>query len=112
MKEYKKTNESVPNDLKEKLPGAMKKPSEFISDFLKREDKGKTMSDIFNVLKQRFVTENERLRVEYAKKLIVAEDNYHELIMEPLRNEFNEEDFLKTAFLQYMLYAYQKSIYE
>lgn len=37
----------------------------------------------------------------------MTQDNYSELIREDIKQEFNEEDFLKTAFLQYMLYAYQ-----
>merc|ERR1719411_1610161 len=40
-REYKKTNEAVPNDLKTQLPGAVKEPSKFISAFLKREEKGR-----------------------------------------------------------------------
>jgi len=109
-REYKKTNEAVPNDLKTQLPGAVKEPSKFISAFLKREDKNGTMNGIFEALKQRFNTDDESKKAKYAKKLDVTEKNYNELMMDPLKDEFNEDDFLKTAFLQYMLYAYQQDM--
>merc|ERR1719419_2063855 len=109
-REYKKTNEAVPNDLKTQLPGAVKEPSKFISAFLKREDKNGTMNGIFEALKQRFNTDDESKKAKYAKKLEVTEKNYNELMMDPLKDEFNEDDFLKTAFLQYMLYAYQQDM--
>merc|ERR1719242_443826 len=57
-REYKKQNAPVPNDLKTQLPGAVKEPSKFISAFLKKEDKNKTMEEIFNTIKDRFVTED------------------------------------------------------
>merc|ERR1712156_848162 len=109
-REYKKSNEQVPADLKTKLPGAVKEPSKFISAFLKREDKNGTMNGIFEALKQRFNTDDESKKAKYAKKLDVTEKNYNELMMDPLKDEFNEDDFLKTAFLQYMLYAYQQDM--
>merc|ERR1719419_1920864 len=109
-REYKKTNESVPNDLKTQLPGAVKEPSKFISQFLKRDDSGSTMEGIFESLKARFQTDDESKKQKYAKKAKVTEENYRELTAAPLKKDFNEEDFLKTAFLQYMLYAYQQNM--
>lgn len=68
------------------------------------------MNGIFEALKQRFNTDDESKKAKYAKKLDVTEKNYNELMMDPLKDEFNEDDFLKTAFLQYMLYAYQQDM--
>merc|ERR1719242_1904886 len=109
-REYKKTNESVPNDLKTQLPGAVKEPSKFISNFLKKDEKGAVMEGIFESLKARFQTDDESKKAKYAKKAKVTEENYNELMADPLKSEFNDEDFLKTAFLQYMLYAYQQDM--
>jgi len=109
-REYKKTDQAVPNDLKTQLPGAVKEPSKFISNFLKQEEKTGTMEGIYESLKARFQTEDENKKAKYAKKLKVTEDNYNQLMMDPLKADFNEEDFLKTAFLQYMLYAYNNSM--
>jgi len=109
-REYKKSNEAVPNELKTQLPGAVKEPSKFISNFLKQDDKSGTMTGIYESLKARFQTEDENKKVKYAKKLKVTEDNYNQLMLDPLKTEFNEKDFLKTAFLQYMLYAYNNSM--
>ena len=100
----------MPNDLKTQLPGAVKEPSKYISNFLKKDEKTGTMEGIFESLKQRFQTDDESKKAKYAKKAKVTEDNYNELMMDPLKSEFNEEDFLKTAFLQYMLYAYQQNM--
>merc|ERR1711994_386200 len=109
-REYKKTNESVPNDLKTQLPGAVKEPSKFISNFLKKDEKSGTMTGIYESLKARFQTEDENKKVKYAKKLKVTKENYDDLVNEELKEEFNKDDFLKTAFLQYMLYAYQQDM--
>jgi len=113
-REYKKQNAPVPDDLKKQLPGAVKEPSKFISVFLKKEDKNKTMEEIFNTIKDRFVTEDESRKQKYAKKLKVTMENYKDLTgddgAEQLKEVFNEKDFLKTAFLQYMLYAYQRDM--
>jgi len=110
-REYKKSNDQVPNELKTQLPGAVKEPSKFISNFLKQEGKTATMEGIFENLKQRFLKqEDESKKAKYAKKLKVTEENYKNLTKEPLKEEFNKDDFLKTAFLQYMLYAYQQDM--
>lgn len=66
------------------------------------------MNNIFDALKRRFVTDDDNKKAKFAKKLKVTEANYNELMMEPLKNEFNEDDYLKAAFLQYMLNAYQQ----
>jgi len=109
-REYKKTSAAVPNELKTQLPGAVKEPSKFISNFLKQEEKTSTMEGIYESLKQRFQTEDETKKAKYAKKLEATEKNYNQLMMDPLKTDFNEEDFLKTAFLQYMLYAYNNQM--
>merc|ERR550525_740140 len=78
-REYKKSNEQVPADLKTKLPGAVKEPSKFISNFLKKENKNATMQGIFEALKQRFNTDDESKKAKYAKKLKVTKNNYAQL---------------------------------
>ena len=62
---------------------------------------------IYGVLCERFQTNDESKKAKYARKTKMVHDNYSELTREDLKQEFNKEDFLKTAYLQYMLYAYQ-----
>merc|ERR1712156_1388271 len=90
-REYKKTNEAVPNDLKTQLPGAVKEPSKFISNFLKKDEKATVMEGIFESLKARFQTDDESKKAKYAKKAKVTEENYNELMADALKSEFNEE---------------------
>jgi len=108
-REYKKSNATVPNEIKQQLPGAVKEPSKFIASFLKRDEKfiDQALLTIYNTLCEKLKTNDESKKAKYAKKAKMTQDNYSELIREDIKQEFNEEDFLKTAFLQYMLYAYQ-----
>eukprot|EP00486_Rosalina_sp_Unknown_P013922 CAMPEP_0201579248 /NCGR_PEP_ID=MMETSP0190_2-20130828/26679_1 /ASSEMBLY_ACC=CAM_ASM_000263 /TAXON_ID=37353 /ORGANISM="Rosalina sp." /LENGTH=413 /DNA_ID=CAMNT_0048013433 /DNA_START=23 /DNA_END=1264 /DNA_ORIENTATION=- len=108
-REYKKSNGTVPNEIKQQLPGAVKEPSKFIALFLKRDEKfiDQALLTIYNTLCDKFKTNDESKKAKYAKKAKMTQDNYSELIREDIKQEFNEDDFLKTAFLQYMLYAYQ-----
>ena len=108
FQEYTKANDEMPNEdeLKLALSPTLKEPSKFICNFLKENGRTATMEAIFELLKQRFVTEDESKKAKYAAKLKVIEDDYGDLMNEPLNKEFNKEDFLKTAFLQYVLYAY------
>merc|ERR1712156_618335 len=66
-REYKKSNEQVPADLKTKLPGAVKEPSKFISKFLKQKEKIDTLEGIFESLKKRFVTDDITKQEKYKK---------------------------------------------
>jgi len=97
-REYNKRNERVPQDVKDRLSGAVTIPSEFISGFLKRKDNLSTMLTIFKGLKLRFVRDDEKMKA--------TEDNFNELMADPIGASFNREDFLKTAYLQYLLYAF------
>merc|ERR1712130_944351 len=101
-REYKKTKETVPKELKTSLPGAVKEPAKFIAVFLKKDEKF-----IDHTISAKFHTEGDAQRAKYAKKSKQCQDNYAELTREDLKRDFNKEDFLKTAFLQYMLYAFQ-----
>ena len=40
----------------------------------------------------------------------VIDGNFNELIADTLKTTFNREDFLKTAFLQYMVRAYNAEV--
>ena len=98
-------DESVPVDIKQKIPGIVKEPSVFIKKFLKEDRKfiEETLRIIYNgSVRSKFDRSSKR----YAKKLKECEDDYNELIGHNLKMEFNKEDMLKNAFLQYMLYAY------
>eukprot|EP01083_Nonionella_stella_P280065 952546_1 len=111
-REYKKTNSTVPNSLKVQLPGAVKEPSKFIASFLKRDETSidETFLSIHETLCDRFQTDDNAKKAKYAKKLKMTKDNYVALTKSDLQREFNKEDFLKAAFLQYMLYAYQATL--
>lgn len=52
-------------------------------------------------------TNDKKKKEKYVKKLQSIQMNYQQLCLVQLENEFNKEDFLKNAFLQYMLYAFQ-----
>ena len=52
-------------------------------------------------------TNDQSKKSKISKKTQITKDNYAELTKENLKQEFNEGDFLKNAFLQYMLYAFQ-----
>ena len=99
-------NENVPKEVMEQLPDAVKEPSIFISNFLKQKNQSETLSSIFEAIQRRFVTDDETKKEKYAMKLKAEQEHYEELTKEPLKKDFNSQDFLKTAFLQYMLYAY------
>ena len=64
------------------------------------------MRTIYETLKQRFTTDDESKKAKYARKMNVVEQSFTELTKEPLKTFFNYKDYLKTAFLQYMIYAY------
>lgn len=108
VQECKKRNETVPNAVKDGLLNAVKEPSQFIANFLKENDvkMKRTVENIFIILRERYTTDNESKKGKYQGKLITTLDNYEELTKDSLGKEWNEEDFLKNAFLQYMLYAY------
>lgn len=110
-REYKKSNDTVPNEIKQQLAGAVKEPSKFIAGFLKKEETfiDQALLSIYNSLcaKLNNQTDDVSKKAKYAKKAKVTQDNYAELTQEDLQPDFNQHDFLKTAFLQYMLYAYQ-----
>merc|ERR1719242_40612 len=90
-REYKKSNEQVPADLKTKLPGAVKEPSKFISKFLKQKEKIDTLEGIFESLKKRFVTDDITKQEKYKKKSEVTKNNYAQLTATELKEEFNKE---------------------
>eukprot|EP00483_Globobulimina_turgida_P009827 UN09846 len=108
-REYKRTNSTVPIELKQELSRAVKEPSKFIASFLKKDESliDQTLLTIYDTISEKFKSENASKRAKYAKKAKMTQDNYAELTSEDLSLGFNKDDFLKTAFLQYMLYAFQ-----
>ena len=99
----------MPKEIKNSLPGAVKDPAKFIANFLKKDEKfiDQTLLNIYHTISDKFHTDDETKRAKLAKKSKQCQDNYAELTREDLKRDFNKEDFLKTAFLQYMLYAFQ-----
>ena len=51
-----------------------------------------------------------RKQKKFAKKAKVVKANYEELTDAELSSEFNREDFLITAYLQYLIYAYHLTL--
>ena len=66
-----------------------------------------TMTNIFETKKERYVTDDESKKVKYARKMKATVDNFNELMADPLKAVFNKDDYLKIAFVQYMLYAFE-----
>eukprot|EP01084_Bolivina_argentea_P285273 489169_1 len=69
-REYKKSNETVPNDLKTKLPAAVKEPSNFLSQFLKKDEKfiDQAFLTIYDTICEKFKTNDDSKKAKYAKK--------------------------------------------
>ena len=109
VQEYKKSDQVVPEELKAQLPRAVKEPSRFLSKFLKQDGDhiDQTLLSIYQQICARFNTEDEAMKRKYERQAKKSQENYAELTKGGLKTEFNKNDFLKTAFLQYMLYAYQ-----
>merc|ERR1712129_190686 len=107
-REYKKQNKTFGSDLKQQLTGAVKEPSKFIQEFLKSDGQlvAQTLQGTYEKICSRFQTDDEAKKAKYAKKKETSKVNYAQLSDNTMKANFNREDFLKTAFLQYMLYAY------
>ncbi len=58
-----------------------------------------TLLTIYDTLCAKYKTNS----TKYAKKAKATQNNYAELTRDDLKIDFNEEDFLKTAFLQYVI---------
>mmetsp|Transcript_28476 Transcript_28476/g.46759 ORF Transcript_28476/g.46759 Transcript_28476/m.46759 type:complete len:300 (+) Transcript_28476:51-950(+) len=108
-REYKKRDETVPNEIKQQLQTAVREPAKFIAGLLKKDSAfmEKAFLSIYNSIVDGLHTDDDSKKQKAAKKINVAQENYAELSNETLQSEFNQNDFLKTAFLQYVLYAYQ-----
>merc|ERR1711879_62951 len=107
IRQYSKRNDDVPSNPKPRIRSAVKKPAKFISRFLKQRNKMCTMTNIFETKKKRYVTDDESKKVKYARKMKATVDNFDELMADPLKAVFNKDDYLKIAFVQYMLYAFE-----
>ena len=111
IQEYKKSNKTVSREVKLKLAGAVKEPSEFIRDFLKSDGQlvAQTMQDTYDKIYARFLIDDDfddSKKAKYAGKQETSRHNFKQLTDEPLKASFNKDDFIKSGFLQYMLYAY------
>ena len=84
-REYTRIEKEVPDHLRKQLPAMTEKPGLFIAEFIKKPHE--THDDQFLSI-------------------------YNELTRQPIQNQFNQVDFLRQAYLQYILYAYQKNTYE
>ena len=98
------------DDLSKTIQYQMQEPARFISAFLEETNKSSTMKAIYESLRQREIMGNEIKTEQRAKRMKVIEDNFDELMANPLHTIFNKEDYLKTAFLQYMIYAYEAKV--
>ena len=88
----------------------MEEPARFISAFLEQTNNLSTMKAIYEYLRQREIMGNEIKTEEHAKRMKVIEDNFNELMANPLQTIFMKWDYLKTAFLQYLIYAYEAKV--
>lgn len=112
--DYRKTNKKLPDDIKKKLPGAVKEPARFIVGFLKKDSQSihQNFSGIYRGLSGRYVTEDELKKKQFEKNLKRTQDQWRELTNEQLKDELNRHDFLKASWLQYLLYAYRNHVNE
>ena len=91
----------------------MLKPAAFIEQFLKRNHAlvRSDFAKVFDVLLERTKTKSksEKKQKKAAKKAKVVMENFEELNKVKLKENFNKKDYLVTAYLQYLLYAYHLS---
>ena len=94
----------------EEIPEAMCGPAGFIFKFLKsnEQQRGETLTAIYKM----FCGENTRRQSvagkkdKYERRMETVQANYEELTQEQWQTAFNKVDFLKAAYLQYLLCAY------
>ena len=112
--DYRKSGEKLPDDIKKQLPNAVKEPAGFIVDFLKKDQNEihNAFLAIYRGLSERYETEDESRKKQFAKNLKRTQEQWKELTNEQLKSELNRDDFLKASWLQYMLYAYRNHVNE
>ena len=108
-RQYKREKKEVPDDLRQKLPAMTKNPSRFIAEFIKKphDAHDEIFLSIYNELKTNLETDKKMKQEKLNKKLDKLKTNYDELTRQPIQPSFNQIDFLRQAYLQYILYAYQ-----
>jgi len=73
-----------------------------------------TFAHVFDILYARTQTSSisQKKKAKFAKKAKTVKANYEELSDAELSDEFNKDDFLITAYLQYLIFAYHLTIPE
>ena len=110
-RQYKREKKDVPEDVRGKLPAITRNSSKFIEQFIKQS--AQTHQQMFQSIYYELKTILESSKKDQSKlpkKLKQLEENFEQLTREPISSTFNENDFLKQSYLQYLLYAYQVCI--
>lgn len=97
--------------MKDRLPGALEFPSYFMNMFLKRKKDVRARN--LSTLNRMLIAKNAKgaskpgaNQDKYAKQAKNIADNFVELASADPKTEFNEEDFVRPAFLQYLICAF------
>ena len=108
---YKKKKEKMPKEIKQQLPIAMEVPSEFMSNYLKLppQEFDCNFSVIHDILVSRCeesAARGDSDREQHDRQIDQIKSNYDELISQHPQSRLNKADFLRPAFLQYLICAY------
>ena len=108
-RQYKREKQEVPDHLRQKLPAMTKNPARFIGKFIKKphDTHNDLFVSIYDELKTKLESDKKMKPAKLIKKLKTLKTNYDELTRQPIQPQFNQVDFLRQAYLQYILYAYQ-----
>ena len=108
-------NQTVPKDIKSNVSLCIHEPSKYVYKILK--NKNNEINDIFLMIYSKFIVDidtkiqnsNSNKKItSLKKKKIIMQNNYKELMTNGLNHNFNKNEFLnKTAYLQYLIHAYQ-----
>ena len=107
--QYKREYKEVPDYLREKLPAITKNPARFITKFIKQphETHNDIFLSIYNELKTKLQCDKKMQPEKWTKKLNTLKTNFDELTKQAIQPQFNQVDFAKSAYLQYILHAYE-----
>jgi len=108
---FKKNQQAVPQEVKDRLPNALEYPSRFMAAFLKQDarEMARKLSTVHMMLaakSQRGAGRPGAKKEKYVKLAKSIEDNFAELASETPRSPFSEKDFVRPAFLQYLICAF------
>ena len=112
---YKKTKQAVPQHVKDNLMKAMKRPAQFIDTFLKQdpEEMQLKLTLIHKMLQLRLQKIADKRpqtprskQKKYRKQTETLLMGFEDVKQAPFQSELNKQDFLRPAYMQYLIYAF------